>query len=394
MDNVENAKISVRTTSGTQILAEWKRYIPSLTSILLLSYWMLSLLMNGDFHPFVKRGFFCDDSTINYPFKIDTVGIKTLLSAAVLVPALAIKYCDTKLRRLLQRRRSLSMQTRSNSLPKKQRKISGEVKDMDVEGERLINSDMTNNNDVKRRHNCLDASSKSDDESLAQDGSDMNDDLVQVPLDDSDKNERAQAEQFKEVIEAHYFRRKFGEAQLFIFGVATTMLFTGIGKMTVGRFRPHFLQRCQPDIDCSHKSNMYKYIEDFTCTNRNLRERDISYIATSWPSGHASLSFFSAIYLIIYLHSVIPVIMQLGSARMKRGFEPLLLYASYVFMLGSAGYISLTRISDYHHHPTDVFSGCVLGTIIAVALSSCLSHLRLIRRFSERTSSSVLTQQA
>ena len=36
-------------------------------------------------------------------------------------------------------------------------------------------------------------------------------------------------------------------------------------------------------------------------------------------------------------------------------------------LIGYAWYCTLTRISDYKHHPTDVLSGAVLGVIMAFA---------------------------
>eukprot|EP00090_Calanus_glacialis_P008029 TRINITY_DN16386_c0_g1_i1.p2 TRINITY_DN16386_c0_g1~~TRINITY_DN16386_c0_g1_i1.p2 ORF type:complete len:100 (-),score=29.84 TRINITY_DN16386_c0_g1_i1:43-342(-) len=38
-----------------------------------------------------------------------------------------------------------------------------------------------------------------------------------------------------------------------------------------------------------------------------------------------------------------------------------------VLLLLYAWYCTLTRISDYKHHPTDVLSGSVLGALMAIA---------------------------
>lgn len=85
------------------------------------------------------------------------------------------------------------------------------------------------------------------------------------------------------------------------------------------------------------------------------------------------------IYLIIYLNTVIPVIVRLSSPKVKERFNPLILHAVYVLMIGLATFIAMTRVSDYHHHPLDVFSGSVIGTLIAIGLSKSLS-----RQYSQR----------
>lgn len=88
--------------------------------------------------------------------------------------------------------------------------------------------------------------------------------------------------------------------------------------------------------------------------------------------GHASIMFFSMIYLIIYLNTTVPILVRLGNEKFKKRFDPLILHAIYVMMIGLAGYIALTRVSDYHHHPLDVLSGSVIGAITAIALSTSI----------------------
>lgn len=88
--------------------------------------------------------------------------------------------------------------------------------------------------------------------------------------------------------------------------------------------------------------------------------------------------FFSMFYLIIYLNTTIPILAQLNAKRVKDRLDPLMLNGIYVLMIGLASYIAMTRISDYHHHPLDVFSGIVLGSISAFAFSrSILSKQNL-----------------
>lgn len=83
--------------------------------------------------------------------------------------------------------------------------------------------------------------------------------------------------------------------------------------------------------------------------------------------------FYSMTYMIIYLDTVIPLLIRLSPKDVRRRFDLLALYAIYVVMMSIAGYIAMTRISDYHHHATDVFSGSVIGTFIAICLAKSLS---------------------
>lgn len=78
--------------------------------------------------------------------------------------------------------------------------------------------------------------------------------------------------------------------------------------------------------------------------------------------------FFSMLYMIFYLEIVISTIGKLRSAKQANpiNIQPLMLGSIYALMVAVAIYVSMTRISDYHHHPTDVFSGSVLGSMIAI----------------------------
>ena len=69
------------------------------------------------------------------------------------------------------------------------------------------------------------------------------------------------------------------------------------------------------------------------------------------------------------MNATIPALFELSPKRGRRKFDLMCLYVIYVLMMGVAGYISMTRISDYHHHPLDVLSGSIIGSIVALLLS-------------------------
>lgn len=86
----------------------------------------------------------------------------------------------------------------------------------------------------------------------------------------------------------------------FLFGAACSQLTTDIGKYTIGRLRPHFLDICKPDVNCNDEINKTKYIEDFTC--RGDLQKKFTDSRLSFPSGHSSLSFYCMIYLAVSAH--------------------------------------------------------------------------------------------
>lgn len=87
----------------------------------------------------------------------------------------------------------------------------------------------------------------------------------------------------------------------FLFGAACSQLTTDIGKYTIGRLRPHFLDVCKPDVNCDADINKTKYIEDFTCTGvKSYKFKDSR---LSFPSGHSSLSFYCMVYLAVSVFS-------------------------------------------------------------------------------------------
>ena len=100
---------------------------------------------------------------------------------------------------------------------------------------------------------------------------------------------------------------------LFVLGCAITLLLTEIGKKWVGRLRPHFLDVCKPDfnkITCSGSSasgqdrylaiNTGLYNGASFCTGdaKKIKEARVSF-----PSGHSSFSWYSMVFLIIYLEA-------------------------------------------------------------------------------------------
>ncbi|KAI3379731.1 hypothetical protein SNEBB_004384 [Seison nebaliae] len=146
---------------------------------------------------------------------------------------------------------------------------------------------------------------------------------------------------------------------IFGFGMFLTMAVAEIGKVTVGRLRPHFIDVCKPDVVCPN-SDPYKYIEDYKCQGTDAKA--IRNGRLSFPSGHSASVYYGMVTLIIYLEFRWNL-----SLRFLRLFSQAALFAF-------AFYVGCSRIADHRHHPTDVIAGAALGSIVAIYISICLHY--------------------
>ena len=90
------------------------------------------------------------------------------------------------------------------------------------------------------------------------------------------------------------------------------------------------------------------------CTTTNSKVLEEAHL--SFPSGHSALSFYTAIFLILYAQTHISFA-RLAITR-KRVFQ--------CTMVVMAMYVCNSRVKDNWHHPTDVFGGIVIGFLIGV----------------------------
>lgn len=148
----------------------------------------------------------------------------------------------------------------------------------------------------------------------------------------------------------------------FFVGFVMLLLVTEVAKSLVGEPRPHFLDTCRPDLvtNCTPISN---YIpSDYKCTNTDVSDWLVRDSVKSFPSGHASLSAYTAIFMMWFIQSRIP-----------SNTTFLLVPWLQCLCLMWAMLCSFTRITDHRHHWWDVLAGFILGAIMAVftVKSSC-----------------------
>ena len=88
-------------------------------------------------------------------------------------------------------------------------------------------------------------------------------------------------------------------------------------------------------------------------------------------------SFYVGIFLIIYLQARLnnfPVIDNIFLNRFAKAFKILRPFIQFGLLI-LALWISLTRISDYYHHPLDVATGAIVGTVFAILTLTTIGNI-------------------
>uniref|UniRef100_A0A667ZPD3 Phospholipid phosphatase 1 n=1 Tax=Myripristis murdjan TaxID=586833 RepID=A0A667ZPD3_9TELE len=144
----------------------------------------------------------------------------------------------------------------------------------------------------------------------------------------------------------------------YLFGAAANQSLTDITKYSIGRLRPYFLAVCKPAwdrINCKSGG----YIQNYTCNGDKFL---IDEARLSFFSGHSSFSMYCMLFLVLYIQ-----------ARMRSEWARLLRPTIQFFLIATALYVGLSRVSDYKHHWSDVLAGLLEGGIVAVLTVFCVS---------------------
>ncbi|ELT92775.1 hypothetical protein CAPTEDRAFT_228043 [Capitella teleta] len=152
---------------------------------------------------------------------------------------------------------------------------------------------------------------------------------------------------------------------VYFFGFLLQQTITNIGKFTIGRLRPHYLDICQPNysrFSCVDANNLAVYVtETDLCTGEDTYR--IEQARLSFPSGHSSMSTYAALYTIFYL--------QYRLTHRDMRLVRCLLQSVLAYM---AIYTCLSRVSDNKHHWSDVLAGAIIGVSIASLMACCVSN--------------------
>ncbi|XP_042283340.1 phospholipid phosphatase-related protein type 4-like [Thunnus thynnus] len=152
-----------------------------------------------------------------------------------------------------------------------------------------------------------------------------------------------------------YIRRAVRFIGVHIFGLCVTALITDILQLSTGQHTPYWLDVCKPNLTHINMSTCDEaFILEDICSGQDIGL--INAGRKSFPSQHATLAAFAAVYISMYFNTVLT-----DSAKL---LKPLLVF-SFVMLAILAG---LTRIIQFRNHPVDVYCGWLLGAAIAVYL--------------------------
>ncbi|XP_074545501.1 phospholipid phosphatase-related protein type 4-like isoform X2 [Halichoeres trimaculatus] len=152
-----------------------------------------------------------------------------------------------------------------------------------------------------------------------------------------------------------YIRRAVRFIGVHIFGLCVTALITDILQLSTGQHTPYWLDVCKPNLTHINMSTCDEaFILEDICSGPDSGL--INAGRKSFPSQHATLAAFAAVYISMYFNTLLT-----DSAKL---LKPVLVF-SFVMLAILAG---LTRIIQFRNHPVDVYCGWLLGAAIAIYL--------------------------
>ncbi|XP_042573994.1 2-lysophosphatidate phosphatase PLPPR4-like [Cyprinus carpio] len=152
-----------------------------------------------------------------------------------------------------------------------------------------------------------------------------------------------------------YIRRAVRFVGVHVFGLCITALITDIIQLATGYHAPYFLTVCKPNYTILNTScDENSFIVDDICSGPDPAA--INSGRKSFPSQHATLAAFAAVYISMYFNATLT-----DSSKL---LKPLLVFSFII-----CGIIcGLTRIIQFKNHAVDVYCGFLIGGGIAVYL--------------------------
>ncbi|XP_047031080.1 putative phosphatidate phosphatase [Helicoverpa zea] len=166
-------------------------------------------------------------------------------------------------------------------------------------------------------------------------------------------------------------------------GACFVEIAVNFSKNIIGRPRPHFLDVCQPSIDCNSAEWQNKYIQstDYTCNGPQTdRFEDMR---KSFLSGHSAWAAYCMIYLALYLEGRMT---WSGTRTLRHALQ----FGAFLL----SWFTALSRVTDFKHHWSDVLAGYFLGTVFAVVMWRWGTDVVLKKKNSSSLPFETVTSQA
>ncbi|GJJ75595.1 diacylglycerol diphosphate phosphatase / phosphatidate phosphatase [Entomortierella parvispora] len=142
-----------------------------------------------------------------------------------------------------------------------------------------------------------------------------------------------------------------------LLSILLTTIFTQVMKVTVGKDRPDFLDRCQPmqnGAPILHDVPLQLWSVDVCSqTNKAILKDGMR----SFPSGHASTAFAGLFFLSLWMGGKMHVFD-------RRGYS--LKSVILIVPILAALLVAISRIEDYRHSAIDVTWGSIIGIFFAI----------------------------
>ncbi|XP_076977520.1 phospholipid phosphatase-related protein type 3 isoform X2 [Tamandua tetradactyla] len=153
-----------------------------------------------------------------------------------------------------------------------------------------------------------------------------------------------------------FLRRTVRFVGVHVFGLCATALVTDVIQLATGYHAPFFLTVCKPNYTLLGTAcDTNPYVTQDICSGPDTHA--ILSARKTFPSQHATLSAFAAVYVSMYFNSVVSDATKL--------LKPILVFAFAI----AAGVCGLTQITQYRSHPVDVYAGFLIGAGIAAYLA-------------------------
>ncbi|XP_008315785.1 phospholipid phosphatase-related protein type 5 isoform X2 [Cynoglossus semilaevis] len=146
---------------------------------------------------------------------------------------------------------------------------------------------------------------------------------------------------------------------VYSFGLFTTTIFANAGQVVTGNQTPHFLTACKPNYTALGCQSPLQYISEHrACTGNPYL---IVTARKSFPSKDAALSFYSAVYTVMY----VTLMFRTKGTRLTKPTICLVL-------LSLALLVGVVRVTEHRNHWDDVLAGIITGGAIAAFLVTCV----------------------